>query len=616
MVASSTTVRHSMRSSPSEDLEREAITQSAADAISSAILEKRTLRPRRETSRIIAPTQNTNEALESDLTPIESKTPLSPPTKSRQKTRRKDKFRHENEEVEVEALKIKAKSKKSKSKSKGKKHKVSQAEDDASSFVEEGPPKKKRKTRQPKPEPVYVIPDVEKKSTSFKGRLGYACLNTILRNKKPVHEAIFCSRTCRIDTIKKEGLDFVKDLGRRNAEDMLKIIEWNERNNIRFMRLSSEMFPFASHAIYGYSLTYCAPLLASIGALAAKYGHRLTTHPGQFTQLGSPREDVVEASIRELKYHCEMLDIMGIGPDGVMIVHGGGVYGDKDETLKRIKATIQRLPQNVRDRLVLENDELCYNAAELLPLCTELSVPLILDYHHDLLNPSPNLPPAAIIQQANAIFARRGIRPKQHLSEPRAGAVSIMERRAHADRCQALPEDLPDDMDLMIEAKDKEQAVLHLYRMYDLQPVIYESLRPPADKESKETKGRKSAKKARAKKEADAMIEEAEKEETGVVSDVEAETEALQTGLEIDDEEQSDAVLVEHGPSLDEGQTQNGAAEGGLKAEGIGREEMIEVETNVRETRGTKRQRSKQQEGHSKSLANVSGRNWKDKVVT
>jgi UV DNA damage endonuclease len=48
-----------------------------------------------------------------------------------------------------------------------------------------------------------------------------------------------------------------------------------------------------------------------------------------------------------------------------------------------------------------------------------------------------------------------------------------MQKRAHADRCQALPPDLPDDVDLMIEAKDKEQAVLHLYRIYGLQPVVH-----------------------------------------------------------------------------------------------------------------------------------------------
>ncbi|GLB37424.1 putative UV-endonuclease UvdE [Lyophyllum shimeji] len=393
--------------------------------------------------------------------------------------------------------------------------------------------KSPRKKRRPKPEPVYVIPDVETKTTTFKGRLGYACLNTVLRNRKPASEAVFCSRTCRLESLKSNGLDWVKDIGRKNAEDLITMIQWNEDNHIRFLRVSSEMFPFASHAIHGYSLKYCAPILARAGALANQYGHRLTTHPGQYTQLGSPKPEVVQSSIRELSYHCEMLDRMGVGVDGVIIVHGGGVYEDKAATLARIKKVItEALPEDVRNRLALENDELCYNAEDLLPLCEELGVPLIFDYHHDALNPS-SIPPKVIIERANAIFARRGIRPKQHLSEPRPGAVTLMERRAHADRCENLPVDLPDDMDLMIEAKDKEQAVLHLYRMYNLHSVNYASLRPPDPNQTKETKGRKSNKKARVKAE-QLSVDREVREELAVISNGDCETEPTKVILGVD----------------------------------------------------------------------------------
>ncbi|KAJ3842823.1 UV-endonuclease UvdE-domain-containing protein [Lentinula raphanica] len=405
--------------------------------------------------------------------------------------------------------------------------------------------KKTRKPRKPKPEPVYVIPDVERRETKFRGRLGYACLNTILRNKKPASEAVFCSRTCRIDSIKKNGMDWVKDLGRKNVQDLITMIQWNEDNNIRFLRLSSEMFPFASHSIYGYSLEYCAPLLAEAGALAKKYGHRLTTHPGQFTQLGSPKPGVIESSVRELEYHCQMLGLMGVGKDGVTILHGGGVYDDKSAAIERIKNTIREvLPQHCRDRLVLENDELCYNADDLLPICEELDVPLVFDYHHDSLNPS-SIPPAEIIKRTNAIFARRGIRPKQHLSDPRPGAVTIMERRAHADRCERLPDELEQegvaiDVDLMIEAKDKEQAVLQLYRIYGLEEVKYESLRPPNENQTKETKGRKSSKRAKKNVVVDEDGNENEGEGEGAGEDViggEIEDSGEEVELEGEDEQ-------------------------------------------------------------------------------
>jgi UV DNA damage endonuclease len=67
------------------------------------------------------------------------------------------------------------------------------------------------------------------------------------------------------------------------------------------MRMSSDMFPFAAHATYGYDLSYCQEELKAVGDLAKKYGHRLTVHPGQLTQLASPKENVVESSVKELE---------------------------------------------------------------------------------------------------------------------------------------------------------------------------------------------------------------------------------------------------------------------------------------------------------------------------
>ncbi|KAH9925003.1 UV-endonuclease UvdE [Epithele typhae] len=353
---------------------------------------------------------------------------------------------------------------------------------------DKAPPKKKRQRRRRRKndEPVvYDIPPVETKTTTFKGRLGYACLNTILRALKP--EPVFCSRTLRIDTILKPdfGMDYCKELGRKNAEDLSRLIQarssfsrWNDDNNIKFLRVSSELFPFASHDKYGYTLDYAAKELKAAGDLAKKYGHRLTTHPGQFTQLGSPRDVVVEAAIRDLKYHCEMFRHMDTGRDSVMIIHMGGVFNDKQATIERFKDVYKhKLTDEIRDRLVLENDEMCYNPDELLPVCEELEIPLVFDYHHNWIYPSEQ-PLPELIARINAIWHKKGIKPKQHLSEPCPGAESVMEKRKHADRCKALPADLPDDMDLMIEAKDKEQAVFHLYRMYGLHPVVHENLRP------------------------------------------------------------------------------------------------------------------------------------------
>ncbi|KAF8590258.1 UV-endonuclease UvdE [Ramaria rubella] len=356
-------------------------------------------------------------------------------------------------------------------------------------------PKKRKAPGKAKDPVVYDIKPVEMKETTYRGRLGFACLNTILRVSKP--DPIFCSRTCRIDTIVKNGIDFVKNLALQNVLDLAKLIQWNEDNKIRFMRMSSELFPYASHLKYGYDVDFAAKELKAAGDLANDLGHRLTAHPGQFTQLASPKEEVVQSSIRELAYHSRVMELMGLGPDSVLVIHMGGMYGDKAATLARFKINYEtKLSQEVKARLVLENDEICYNLDDLMPVCEELNIPIVVDYHHDWINPSTR-PLSELISVINKTWHRKGIRPKQHLSSPRPGAMTVMDKRAHADRCDTLPDELPDDMDLMIEAKDKEQAVFHLYRIYGLESVVHENLRPEKPP-ALETNGRKG--KSRRKK--------------------------------------------------------------------------------------------------------------------
>lgn len=140
---------------------------------------------------------------------------------------------------------------------------------------------------------------------------------------------------------------------------------------------------------------------------------------------------------------------------------------------------------------MLENDEICYNCDDLLPVCEELNIPLVFgtaqslqhpaealsvaqlaDYHHDWIYPSKQ-PPSELIPRILKLWERKGIKPKFHLSEPRKGAETIMvrtwsrpetlgraadlvvarqEKRAHADRCQRLPEVLPDDMGVFCDS--------------------------------------------------------------------------------------------------------------------------------------------------------------------
>ncbi|KAL8364944.1 hypothetical protein RB595_003977 [Gaeumannomyces hyphopodioides] len=338
----------------------------------------------------------------------------------------------------------------------------------------------------------------------WKGRLGYACLNTYLRSGRT---PVFSSRTCRMASIidhryplsdptqpehptrnrpdkskvadRARGLKFIQDLGMANARDIVKMLRWNERYGIRFMRLSSEMFPFASHIEHGYKLApFASEVLAETGRVAAELGHRLTTHPGQFTQLGSPRPEVIDAAVRDLEYQDEMLTLLKLPEqldrDAVMILHLGGVYGDKAATLDRFRHNYKSLlSDSVKRRLVLENDDVSWSVHDLLPLCEELNIPMVLDFHHHNIVFDPDkcregtadLVP--LMPRIRRTWERKAITMKMHYSEPCAGAVTRRDRRKHSSRVATLPP-CPPDMDLMIEAKDKEQAVFELMRNFRL----------------------------------------------------------------------------------------------------------------------------------------------------
>jgi UV DNA damage endonuclease len=294
--------------------------------------------------------------------------------------------------------------------------------------------------------------------------LGYACINTELREQKP---AIFTSRTLRLETLKTKGLEYVKQLAIQNVKDLLTILKWNKEHDIYFMRISSEMFPFAAHPEYGYSLDFVDDLLKEIGIYAKENNIRITAHPSHFNILSSPSESVLENSFRDLNHHCDIFDRMGLDHNSVMIIHGGGVYGNKEKALERLETNILRLPENTKSRLVLENCEMAYTVEDLLPISEKLQIPITIDFHHDEINPSTENV-SFYFERVFAVWNNRGIKPKVHVSNSVPGITnedSKTARRKHSDLIYRLHDSLLDitfQLDVMLEAKLKEQAILKL----------------------------------------------------------------------------------------------------------------------------------------------------------
>jgi UV DNA damage endonuclease len=302
-------------------------------------------------------------------------------------------------------------------------------------------------------------------------QLGLCCINTILRAQKP---PVFSSRKMIMKSISEKGIDELKTKIIQNLKDVLIMMDWNEKNGIKVFRLSSEMFPHMTNPkVEKYSFDFAVDLLKQIGDKARKYNHRLTFHPGQYNVVGSPNKKCFEQTISELKYHADVLDYMELDDNSVMVVHGGGTYGDKEETKKRWCEQFLLLPDNVKRRLVLENCEKSFNIEDCLEVSLQINIPVVFDTHHyecyKLLHPYESFKdPEYYIPLILQTWRRRNIKPKFHVSEQGSGRCGH-----HSDFIETIPHYLLEipvkysvEIDIMIEAKMKEQAIFKLYEKY------------------------------------------------------------------------------------------------------------------------------------------------------
>lgn len=245
----------------------------------------------------------------------------------------------------------------------------------------------------------------------------------------------------------------------RNLEDFKKLLRISRKLGCSIFRLGSDFIPFASHPSFPEEwLEVIKKRLLEFSEELKGYSIRITMHPGQFVVLNSPNKEVVASSLRELRYHFWLLDTLGVGPEGIVVIHGGGTYGDKEKSLDRLRATIKENPWLI-DRIALENDERYYTVADLLKF-TDLNIPIVYDHYHHMLNPS-HFEPIEIIE------SWRGRTPELHLSSKPEGRHRFGE---HGNWVKL--EDFLElyeifkgyRVDLILEAKRKEKAIERLVR--------------------------------------------------------------------------------------------------------------------------------------------------------
>lgn len=296
----------------------------------------------------------------------------------------------------------------------------------------------------------------------MKVRLGYACISKTLEGVTSSTSYPYTKFVVEQDFLKLDRI--IKS----NLEALEEIIDYNIANDVHFFRISSKIVPFATHLEVDFD--YGDPYLEyykRIGDKIRKSAMRVDVHPDQFCVLNSTRQEVVGSSFEILEYHHRLLSYFGID-DKVIVLHVGGNTFGKKKSLSRFVNQFQKLPLRIRNSIVIENDDKIFGVNDCLYLSKNLSVPVVLDYHHYLCNPSEE----DFFELVGCVFnswKNRGV-PKVHFSSPKNNTKK--EFRSHHDYIDCdkfiqfieMMKVLDRDFDVMIEAKAKDEALFRLIR--------------------------------------------------------------------------------------------------------------------------------------------------------
>lgn len=321
--------------------------------------------------------------------------------------------------------------------------------------------------------------------------IGYACLG--------VGVADTSFRSCTQKNATPENLN---EIIKNNLEAFYQILEYNWKQGITLFRISSDLIPFGSSPVNSLDWSFdFREEWKRLGDLVQESKIRVSMHPGQYTVLNSPRPEVVERAIEDLIYHEKILSNLSTGSDHKIILHVGGAYGDKALALERFAENFSELPNSIKSRLTIENDDRIYNIEEVLSLGEYLSIPVVFDNLHNQVNPpEENREEAYWINEAQKTWEAKDGNQKIHYSQQssnkRRGAHSeTIDLKEFLSFYKGLSIPRPD---IMLEVKDKNLSAVkcingvskdhkigrledewarYKYNILERSPAIYQEIR-------------------------------------------------------------------------------------------------------------------------------------------
>lgn len=283
--------------------------------------------------------------------------------------------------------------------------------------------------------------------------LGYACLVLGVPDTQ--------LKTVQVRFASPEKL---RDLIVHNLFALKNILLYNASHNISVFRISSYIIPLATHQVNKLDWRSCfAEQFEAIASIIKKSGMRVSMHPGQYTVLNSPNKSVVDRAIADIAYHVSFLDALEVDASCKIILHVGGVYGNKAAAMKRFVQNYGRLSNGAKSRLVIENDERNYNISDVIMLAKETSVPVVFDrLHHQINHPLDNLSETVWIRKCADTWKKKDGKQKIHFSQQdpfkQKGAHSqTIDHNMFYDYYLNLSEN---NIDIMLEVKDKNLSAV------------------------------------------------------------------------------------------------------------------------------------------------------------
>lgn len=308
-------------------------------------------------------------------------------------------------------------------------------------------------------------------------RFGYVAMSVILEKASPSSTVTYKTYSKIAEKDENAALARVRRAARENLLNTLRLLRHNRAYGVQVYRFSSKIIPLATHPMLS-EWDYIGDLkeeFATIGSFVRENKIRVSFHPDHYTLLNSPGEEIFHASLKDLDHHCRILAAMDLDSRARLVIHTGGAYKNKVDSLERFKENWTRVPGYIAGRITLENDDKIFTARDVLDLCTVLSLPMVLDIHHYKCN-NEGESLAEILPAVYSTWDAAGLPPKFHISSPKSAA----DFRSHHDFVSPddlypflrLVRELNNDIDIMVEAKQKDRAMFQLVRDLADYPMV------------------------------------------------------------------------------------------------------------------------------------------------